>query len=118
MIFAIIQTFNIVIAILLAVLKIKCCCRWGVNNYSRTAVSSGSLNFIHGVFFEVLICISCSMLMIKYEEYFNDSDKVSFALQFIFCAILAFYVLFVIYFTVFKTQDYVVKNKGQQAKNS
>ena len=64
MVFAFILVLNILLALLLVILKVKCCCAWGVNHFSPAAVSSNSLNFIHGVLFEVVICISCSMLMI------------------------------------------------------
>ena len=101
---------------MLAILKVKCCCSWGINTYSPVGVSSHTLNFIHGVFFEVLICVSTSMGMMQYREYFNNSDKWSVALQFIFMAFLVSYILFVTYFTVFKTRDYVTKNHGEATK--
>ena len=118
MIFAFIQIFNIVVAIFLAMLKVTCCCTWGINTYSAAGASSHTLNFIHGVFFEVLICVSTSMGMMQYAEYFNDSDKWSVALQFVFMAFLVSYFLFVTYFTVFKTGDYVIKNHGEAAKDN
>ena len=58
------------------------------------------------------------MGMVQYREYFNNSDKWSVALQFIFMAFLVSYILFVTYFTLFKTGDYVTKNLGEVAKEN
>lgn len=85
------------------------CCRFGwCCNYCKKTLtikefSDSSLNLIHGTFFELVICVSCSMWTLPYSDYFTDADWVSVVLQFIFAAIALCYVLFVTYFTVAKT---------------
>ena len=118
MVFAFILVLNILLALLLVILKVKCCCAWGVDHFSPAAVSSNSLYFIHGVLFEVLICISCSMLMIQYQPWFNFPDSVSYWLQYIFMVILAGYILFVTYFTIFKSNKVVINERGVHARET
>ena len=79
-------------------------------------VFQNSLYFIHGVFFEVLVCVSMSMRMLDYYEYLNDSDKASIGLQFFFAVILFAYLMYVFYFTIFKTGTWVKKNKADKLK--
>ena len=59
---------------------------------------------IHGTIFEMLICVSCSMVIFKYEQFFTTADWVSIYLQFAFGAMIVGYIVFITYFTVIKTR--------------
>ena len=43
------------------------------------------------------------MFIFDYEEFFTKADWVSISLQFIFAALLTAYIVFILYFTVFKS---------------
>lgn len=73
---------------------------------------SANLTFIHGTFFEVLVCVSISMQMLAYGEFLNISDWVSVFMSFFFGTILLTYVLYLLYFTCVKSRLWVTKAKG------
>ena len=50
------------------------------NNFSRQAFFNSTVNFIHGTFFEILVCVSISMQMLYFREFLNDKDMVSIIL--------------------------------------
>ena len=103
LILAFIQIVFIVIGSLMKLFRCNCCCNWAKKTFDMNTARNDSLNLIHGTFFEIMVCASVSMSMLKYSDYFVDSDKVSVGLQFFFAAILCAYVLFVTFFTIFKT---------------
>ncbi len=71
----------------------------------------GSLGFIHGVFFEVLVCVSISMYMIDFYNFLNAHDEYCVYLQFFFAGILIVYLCYVLYFTIFKAGALVEKTR-------
>ena len=112
-IFAFVQIMFIILALFLKFAGCcRCCCGWCKRNFDLKKVSSDSLNFIHGTFFEVMVCVSVSMRMLKYEKYFETPDYVSVVLQFFFALILITYVIFVTYFTIFKTGPLQIRSSG------
>ena len=66
----------------------------------------------------MLVCVSCSMQILEYQEVFTTADWVSVVLQFLFATILLSYVIFVTYFTVAKAGLWKTKVKGDQALGS
>ena len=65
-------------------------------------VGKDTLGFIHGTFFELMICSTCSMAMLQYSDSFTGSDIFSVVLQFMCAAMLVIYVVYVTYFTISK----------------
>lgn len=80
-----------------------------------SSVIGGNLTFIHGTFFEVLVCVSVSMLMLTYSDYLNSADRVSVYFSFFFGAVLASYCLLLLYFMCAKSRLWVTKAKGNRA---
>ena len=77
---------------------------------------SEGLKFLHGTFFEILVSVSCSMGMLKYRAYLGPSDWVSVALSFFFGTILLLQIIFVGYFTIFRTSEWNAKAIGEKHK--
>ena len=75
---------------------------------------SHGLKFLHGTFFEILLSVSCSMAMLKYYAYLNLSDWVSVVLSFLFAVILFSHIMFIVYFTIFKTKEWTMKASGEK----
>ena len=70
-------------------------------------VWNSSLKFINSTFFEILVCTSVSMSMIQHvarDDLFGAPDIVSVALSLVFVVILLAYIIFVSYFTFFKSK--------------
>ena len=74
-----------------------CCCshikkriknRFLTKYFNPKSFMSILSKFLDGVFFEILVSVSCSMAMIKYSTYLNLSDQISVALSFLFATIL------------------------------
>ena len=57
-------------------------------NYSGKAYFDSSLKFLQGTFFEIFVCVSTSMSVLKFKSYLNVSDWVSVASSFFFAVIL------------------------------
>ena len=113
LIFAFAQIILIIVALLYQFFNCcPCCSNWAKKTFEMRKVRNDSLNFIHGTFFEIMVCVSVSMKMLKYDKYLNTPDLVSVGLQFFFAAILCLYVLFVTYFTIFKTGMWKVRASG------
>ena len=73
-----------------------------------------TLKFLNGTFFEVLVCVSISMSMFKFKDFFNTMDWVSVLMSFFFAALLITQIIFVLYFTIFKTKHWVTKMDGER----
>ena len=71
------------------------------------AYLTSTLNFIHGTFFEILVCVSTSLSVLKFAKYLNTSDWVSVYLSIFFGLVLIAQILFVAYFSIFKTKAWV-----------
>ena len=63
----------------MAIFKVKCF-RKCQDKFSMATQTQGALGFIHGTFFEVLVCVSISMGMLQYSDYLTDADWVSISL--------------------------------------
>ena len=100
-VFAAIQFIAILIALLTC--RIRCPCKWARKACSGKAVWSGSLAFIHGTFFEIMITATISFGMTQYWDHFNSADHTSIVLTFVFYVILGLYLLFGLYFVFCKS---------------
>ena len=65
---------------------------------------SSSLTFIHGTFFETMVCVSISTGMLKFWDFFETVDHVSVITASLFLLIIVGYLIVVIYFTFFKAK--------------
>ena len=81
--------------------------KWILENLTGIAYLTSTLNFIHGTFFEILVCVSTSLSVLKFSKYLNTSDWVSVYLSIFFGVVLIAQIFFVIYFTLFKTRNWV-----------
>ena len=109
-VFAVLQLGLILVALGLKVCKVNCPCKWGRDNFSTSAVWNSSLTFVHGTFFEIIVCVSISMSMIPFfatEDLFSDSDKISCVIALLFAAIMIAYILFISYFICVKQRKLV-----------
>jgi len=104
--------FLIQFIISLLVTKLTFCCKCAKKKFAIKSVASDFLEFIHGTFFEIMVCVSVSMAMLEYRDYFTDADTFSVTLQFVFTVILAAYICFVFYFTAFKATKWQVKKSS------
>lgn len=111
-IFCFFQVVYAIITAMFSIFRCGCCCKRAKETFTMKQVSDSSLNLIHGTFFEMLVCVSCSMFIFKYEQFFTTADWVSIYLQFTFAACLAFYILFITYFTIVKTGLWQTKIVG------
>ena len=112
-IFAIIQIVYIILAIILGCIKVACI-QWFYKKLDLGQIHVSSLGFIHGCFFEVLICVSISMYMLDFYDYLNPHDQYCVFLQFLFSAILIAYLSYVLYFTIFKAGALAKKTELQK----
>lgn len=70
-------------------------------------VLGGNLTFIHGTFFEVLVCVSISMQMLSYSSFLNEADWISVYMSFFYAGILGSYIVFLMYFSCTKSRLWV-----------
>lgn len=54
------------------------------------------------------------MAVLRYSDFLNDSDWTSVYLSFFFAAILLCYIVFIIYFTCWRSKQLVVKAKASR----
>ena len=100
-VFALLQVCTILFTMGLQICK--CPCKSLRKSFSNAKAWSSSLIFIHGTFFEILVCVSISMSMVPFWEFFNKVDHASIGITFVFLAILIGYLAFVVFFVVFKS---------------
>lgn len=100
---------------MLGCIKVKCI-QWFYNKLGLGEIYVGSLGFIHGVFFEVLVCVSISMYMIDFYNFLNMHDEYCIVLQFFFSGILIAYLCYVLYFTIFKAGALAEKTRIEKLK--
>ena len=112
LIFAILQILLILFALAISLIKANRCSKCK-QRFNFTDAYIGSLALIHGTFFETLVCVSISMEMLSFYDYLTQADKVSIGLQFFFGVVLLAYVIFVCYFTIFKTGMWVNKSRAE-----
>mmetsp|Transcript_6784 Transcript_6784/g.7852 ORF Transcript_6784/g.7852 Transcript_6784/m.7852 type:complete len:117 (-) Transcript_6784:96-446(-) len=94
--------------------KMRCPCKWGRNTFSSEAAWEGSLTFIHGTFFEVLVCVGVSQLMVDYWDDWSQADKVSILSAGVFLVFLSSYLLFGLYFVCCKSADLALSERAQE----
>ena len=87
-IFAMIQLLTGVIVLFLFPIIGRIKIKYIRKNYSWRAYLHSTLKFLHGTFFEICVCVSISMSMLKFKSYLNVSDWVSVAASFFFAVIL------------------------------
>ena len=113
-VFAAIQFCVIFLALAIGVCRLKCPCKWGRNYFSPNRVWDSSLTFIHGVFFEILVCISVSMSLLPFmQDFLSGSDKISIGIAFFFMTLLVAYLMFVTYFACFKAKQIAEKHRAE-----
>ena len=88
MIFALVKIFIGFIVLCLHPIMGKIKNNYIRNNYSLKAYFESTLRFLHGTFFEICVCVSISMSMLKFKSFLNFSDWVSVAASFFFAVIL------------------------------
>ena len=115
-VFAAIQLTVILIALLTC--RIRCPCKWAREAFSGEAVWSGSLAFIHGTFFEILITATISFGMTQYWDHFNSADHTSIVLTYVFYVILGLYLLFVLYFILFKSGKLTLLTRAEEQERN
>jgi len=113
-IFAGITIFQLVLSVLLNGLRHCTGRNFLPGRLLLPSILGGSLGFIHGVFFEVLVCVSISVKMLEYGEFLNDSDWVSLYLAAFFGLILLIYIAFLVYFSCVSKK---MVDKAQGTKN-
>ena len=84
------------------------------NFFQPLKVFRRSTIFIVGCFFEILACVSISMRMLSFYDYFTWGDKISIALQFLFFLAIVIFILFVIHFTTRKASQLVTVTKANR----
>ena len=96
----------IIIAVAVRICRLRCPCKWGRNFFSQRNVWHSSLTFFHGVFFEILVCVSVSLSLIPFltENFINNADRTSVGYALLFLALLIGYLLFVTYFACIKSK--------------
>lgn len=94
----------------------KCKCRRVQKYFSFKNVSKGSLEFVHGTFFELLVCTSISMAMLQYAASFTASDTFSVVMQMLFALVLCVYVLTATYFTIKTSALMQISKAGKLAE--
>ena len=91
----------------LRICRVTCPCKSVQETLAVSAVFSSTLTFIHGTFFEIIVCVSVSMSMIPFlqrDNLLNDADRLSCAFAIFFGAIMAAYTSFVLYFLACKSR--------------
>ena len=64
---------------------------------------AGSLGFIHNTFFEIMVSISTAMKIVAYWDELEEEDHISIYSQLGFIAILTAYLIYFLYFAIFKS---------------
>ena len=77
-----------------------------------------TLIFIQGTFFEILVCFSITVLMVKNYDWLGGADKVSLCVAVFFALTLLAYLGLVLYFTFAKATLIAQKTQGEQAEEA
>ena len=110
------------LTILLALMCVRCRHRLPSkrlrDNLSGAAVWAGSLAFIHGTFFEILVCLAVNEQMLEYYEHWNDPDHVSMYVAIFFGVLLFCYLCFGIYFVCCKSEALAQLKRNEEDKRN
>ena len=64
----------------LILLPMRFCCNCCKRYFKMDKIARNFMAFIDGTFYQILICVSISMAMIRYSSFYNDADTVSVVL--------------------------------------
>ena len=76
------------------------------------------LIFIHGTFFEIMVCFSVTVLMLKNYDWLGGADKVSLLVGIFFALLRLGYLALVFYFILTKAKLIVQKTQGELAEEN
>ena len=110
-IFAAIEVINV----LLSVLLIPCLHRipipWVRKFFSTNSSLSSALTFIHGTFFEIMVCAATSTIYVEFWDMITRPDKLSLVIGMIIIIMLCCYLFLGFYFFLIKAGDFVLKQR-------
>ena len=98
------------LALVISLMKIRAPCRMVRSN----DVLQNSTIFMTGAFFEILVCVSISMLMLTYYDELVEADDMSLVFQFIFMVVIIVFIGFVSYFSFFVSPKLAILKQGQR----
>ena len=117
-VFAVIQLALVLIWLILKVFRLRCPCEWGRQTFSGSSIWLSSLEFIHGTFFEIIVCISISMSMLTFTEFLKTSDKVSIAFSLFSAAFVIAYIILVSYFVCCRSKQLSEFHKAKEEERN
>ena len=103
-VFAFIQIVLILSSLVWHRLRKFCCHARYQGKFLVANQAQNGLIFIHGTFFEILLCVSVVVAMLPYWEWLNGADRFSLYVAGFFALILASYLLFVLFFAITKAK--------------
>ena len=68
------------------------------NALAPLTIWTGSLSFVHGAFFEIMVSITTAMVVVDYWYELNEADHISIYCQLFAGVIVVLYVSFIFYF--------------------
>ena len=95
-------------------LRHTCCRSKFQGKFLVAKQAQNGLTFVHGTFFEILLCVSVVVAMLPYWEWLNSADRISIYVACFFALILAGYQLFVLYFAFTKVKLITQKAKAER----
>ena len=104
----------VTIVVLVAPCRHILCCKWAKQRFQFVEAKRRSLLFVHGLFFEISVCFGVSMAMPMYWDYWNEWDKASIYISFIFGLILISYLVFVIHLTFVRAPQIALNYRAKQ----
>ena len=113
LIFALLQIATVMFAVMLIPCIARCPCKWFRKNFAFDPVWDNSLNFVHGTFFSIMVCMAVSKEMLPYWEEFVHVDRVSMVFALVFLIILCLYLLFGFYFVFYKSKQLAIKHRSE-----
>ena len=78
----------------------KVCCKCAVKYFTMEKIAESFFKFVNATFYEILLAVSVSMAMLRYDGHFNEADTVSISFQFIYALILVGYIIISATFSV------------------
>ena len=110
------------LTVLLALMCVRCRQRLPSKklreSLSGATVWGTSLAFIHGTFFEILVCLAVNEQMLEYYEHWNEPDHFSMYVAIFFGLLLLSYLGFGVYFVCFKSEALAQLNRIEEDKRN
>lgn len=104
-----------VLHVILSLLLIPCLNRvpfpWFRNFFSTKSTQQSFLIFIHGTFFEILVCAATSSIYVEFWDLITPPDRLSLVICLITIMLLCCYLVFGFYFFFFRVGDLVLKQR-------